>query len=307
MNPGQAYDVIIIGGSYAGLAAALPLARARRRVLVIDAGRRRNRHAEHSYGLLGHDGSAGATIAAKARGQLLSYATVQWLDGRVSEARREAAGFVVHAEGHADTLRARRLLLAYGVIDDLPDVPGLRERWGRQVFHCPYCHGYELRQGAVGVLARSPLALHHALMLPDWGPTTLFLNDSFVPDAQQAAQLAARGVRVEAGKVAAIEGEAQPTIVLSDGRRVDLAGVFTQSIIEPAGSIAQQLGCEIESGPMGRHIQTDAMKATSVPWVFACGDVARPAGSVPLAVGDGTLAGTAVHASLIREAAGLPS
>lgn len=290
------YDVIIIGGSYAGLAAALPLARARRQLLVIDAGQRRNRFADRSHGFLTQDGAKAADIAAVAREQVLAYGTVQWLDASATGARPVENGFEVETDGAA-VHTARRLVLAGGVVDTLAEVPGLAERWGRQVFHCPYCHGYELQQGRIGVLATSELAMHQALLLPDWGRTTLLLNDCFTPDAQQLAQLQARGVRIESGAVQAITGQAD--VRFDDGRVLAFDGLFTAPQSRVESPVARALGCEISAGPMGSVIQTDALKATTVANVFACGDAARLGGSVPLAVGDGTMAGLAAHRSLV--------
>ncbi|MCD2513365.1 NAD(P)/FAD-dependent oxidoreductase [Comamonas endophytica] len=290
------YDALIIGGSYAGLAAALPLARARRKLLVVDAGQRRNRFAEHSHGFLTQDGSKAADIAALARAQLMAYETVEWLDAMVLGAQRNGQDFQVDIEGGPARM-AKRLVLALGVVDTLPEVPGLAQRWGQHVFHCPYCHGYELQQGRIGVLATSELSLHQALLLPDWGATTLLLNGSFEPDAQQRAQLQSRGVTIEATAVREITGHAD--VILEDGRVQAFDGLFIAPRSHVASPVAAALGCEFSEGPMGAVIQTDAMKATTVPGVFACGDAARFGGSVALAVGDGTLAGVAAHRSLV--------
>lgn len=174
------FDAIIVGGSYAGISAALQLARARRKIMVIDAGRRRNRFAATSHGFLGQDGRAPGDIVADARKQLAAYPTVEFADDYVEAVGKTNDGFSAQTKSHGD-FETRRIILATGVADDLPDVPGLRERWGKSIFHCPYCHGYELDQGKIGVLAVSDMSMHHALMLPDWGPTTLFLNGAFVP------------------------------------------------------------------------------------------------------------------------------
>lgn len=292
------FDAIVIGGSYAGLSAATQLARARKRVLVIDAGRRRNRFALHSHGFLTQDGSDAAAIAATARDQLRSYPNVRWADGTAAHAQARGAGFAVTLDD-GTLFAGRRLVLATGVSDELPPVPGLAERWGRSVFHCPYCHGYELDAGRIGVLAVGPLSMHHALMLPDWGTVTFFLNDAFAPDAEQMAALAARGVTVERTAVARIEGEAGADVVLADGRVLPMADLFVASRMHAASPIASQLGCAMEDGPMGAYVQTDAMKASSIPGVFCCGDMARPAGNVAFAVADGAMAGVAAHRSLI--------
>ncbi len=292
------FDVIVIGGSYAGLSAALQLARARRRVLVIDAGQRRNRNALHSHGFLTQDGSKAADIAAIGREQLLAYPTVAWVNEKAMQAAAHGDNFIVtFADG--GTVGSRRLVLASGVSDTLPAIDGLAERWGSSVFHCPYCHGYELNEGDIGVIAASELSMHQAMLLPDWGRVTFFLNGAFDPDTAQLAALHARGVRIEAAPIARIEGQAD--VVLNDGRTVAMAGLFVMSRTDGAGALAQQLGCVVEEGPLGPFVQTDMMKATSVPGVFCCGDMARAAGNVAFAVADGAMAGVAAHRSLIAE------
>lgn len=292
------FDAIIVGGSYAGLSAATQLARARRRVLVIDGGQRRNRYASHSHGFLTQDGSGTAAIAAEGKAQLLAYATVSWLDGAAVQAAAspDDDGYdVTLADG--SVVHGRRLVLATGVIDELPPVDGLAERWGGSVFHCPYCHGYELEQGAIGVLATGPLSMHHALMLPDWGTVTFFLNGAFEPDAAQLAQLAARGVTVVRTPVARIDGVAD--VVMADGSRHAMAGLFVATRTRLASPLAAELGCALEEGAMGPFVRTDAQKASSVPGVFCCGDAGRMAGSVAFAVADGAMAGVAAHRSLM--------
>lgn len=295
------YDVIIIGGSYAGLSAALQLARARRSVLIIDEGQRRNRFASHSHGFLTQDGVDPARIAADARAQVMRYETVRWLSGRADRAARieasDASGvdFEVFANGQRHI--SRRLLLATGVKDILPAISGLAERWGKSVFHCPYCHGYELNKAQIGVIAGSELSMHHAMMLPDWGTTTLLLNDAFEPTAEQLQSLAMRGVSIERSPVEAISGHAD--IRLADGRTLSFAGLFALAPFEMTSPIPLELGLEFEEGPIGSAIRTDPMKETSMPGVFACGDAARPMASVALAIGDGNLAGAGLHRSLL--------
>lgn len=291
-------EFAVIGGSYAGLSAALQLARARRDVTVVDAGLRRNRVVDEAggtaHGFLSRDGEAPGAIAAEARRQLLRYATVRWLDGTARDAwQTEDGRFAFRIGDHA--VEATRLVLATGVRDELPSVPGLAERWGRSIFHCPYCHGYELEAGRIGIIAASELAQHHAVMLADWGTPTLFLNDAYRPSAHDLAALARRGTQVEAARILRIDGVAD--VVLSDGRTLSMNGLFTQPRTHIASPIAAQLGCALAEGPMGAFIQVDAMQQTSVPNVFACGDAARAAGSITLAVADGAMAGIAAHRS----------
>lgn len=290
------FDVAVIGGSYAGLSAAMQLARARRRILVVDAGLRRNRFAAASHGFLGQDGRAPDAIAAEGKRQLLAYPTVQWLDGEAAQAEPILGGFRVRMQS-GDEVRTRQIILATGVVDDLPEIPGLAERWGKHVFHCPYCHGYELGQGRIGVLAISPMALHQAMMLPDWGTVTLFTNEAIELDDAQRETLARRGVVIEPQRVAGIVDAA--TVQLTDGRRIVMDGLFTASRTRVSSPIAEQLGCQFEEGPIGTYIHTDAFKATSVKGVFACGDAARMAGNVAFAVGDGAQAGAAAHQALL--------
>jgi thioredoxin reductase len=290
------FDAIVVGGSYAGLSGAMQLARARRKILVIDEGTRRNRFADASHGFLGQDGRSPDAIQREGRSQLMAYETVTWVDGRVAEAEALGDGFAVRSDS-GERYEARRLMLATGVKDDLPKIPGLAERWGKGVFHCPYCHGYEIGQGRIGVLAASVMSMHHALMLPDWGDTTFLLNGAFTPDAEQAAALERRRVTVEAVPVRAIVNGSD--VELADGRVLPFDGLFTATRTHVASPIAEQLGCAFDESPNGTFIRTSMLKETSVPGVFACGDAARATGTVALAVGDGALAGTAVHQSLI--------
>jgi thioredoxin reductase len=290
------YDVIVIGGSYAGMAATLQLVRARKRVLVIDAGQRRNRYASHSYGFLGQDGVAPDEIARTARAQLLAYPTLTWCEGTASAAAGERDAFTVTmADGQ--TQRGRRLLLVTGVVDQLPPVPGLAERWGQSVFHCPYCHGYELDRGSIGVIATSAMQAHQAEMLTDWGQVTMLTSGILALELPVRRALVEHGVTIDDTGIERIDGQAD--VVLADGRRLSFAGLFAAPHCLPAGSLPATLGCGLEETPMGMQVRTDAAKETSVKGVFACGDLARAPHSVTLAVADGAWAGVQVHRSLL--------
>ncbi|WP_420132357.1 NAD(P)/FAD-dependent oxidoreductase [Rhodopseudomonas sp.] len=290
------HDVIVIGGSYAGMAAALQLLRARRRVLVIDAGQRRNRSADHSHGFLGQDGADPAEIAATARRQLEAYPTLTWIDGRAETATGQKDDFIVTAQDGAQHC-GRRVLFATGVSDTLPAIDGLQDRWGVSVFLCPYCHGYELDRGRIAVIATGPMSLHQAQLLPEWGEVTLFTNEAVTLDDAARSDLEARGVTIEHTLIARIAGQAD--VVLSDGRRLPFAGIFTASRNAPATPVAQSLGCALSETPFGTQIKTDDAKQTSVPDAFACGDAARLPHSLSLAVADGAWAGASLHRSLV--------
>ena len=287
------HDVIIVGGSYAGISAAFMLGRARRSVLVLDAGQRRNRFAESSHGFLGQDGESPAAIAEKGKREVLAYPTVTWEETFVKSVERTAEGFVLDGTYHG-----KRLVLATGVVDELPAIPGLSDRWGKSVFVCPYCHGYELDRGDLGVLATNPMSAHHAMMVSDWGrTTTFFLTGAAEPKEEELALLAKRNIVIERTPVSSVDGAI--TVHLADGRAVPLAGLFLGTRIRFAAPLAEQLGCTLDEGPFGPILKVDPMKQTSVPNVFACGDAAAMMNSVAIAVADGAMAGAAAHRSLI--------
>ena len=295
------YDALVVGGSWAGLSAAMQLARARRRVLVVDAGRPRNRFAHTSHGFLGQDGRTPAAILETARAQVLAYPTAELLHDQAARAEPGDGAFEVALASGA-TLRARRLVLATGIVDELPDVPGLRERWGTSVLHCPYCHGFEVADGRLGVLAVGEQSVHQALLLPDWSAdVTLFTNGAFEPTAAQLATLAGRGVRVEPRRVVELvgDGAALAGVRLADGGGVvGLDALFTASRTRMASPLAEQLGCAFDDGPFGPVIRTDARKETTVTGVYAAGDAARVPHNATWASADGVTAGVYAHQSL---------
>ena len=294
------YDAIVVGGSYAGLSAAMPFARARRPVLVIDAGQRRNRFAHAAHGLLGQDGRPPGDIVRDGRAELAVYPTVSFVDGTATAATPIDTGFAVTlADG--TTHAAARLILATGIVDELPDVPGLREHWGTGVLHCPYCHGYEVAGGRLGVVAFLPMAAHQALLISDWGPVTFFPNGIAPPDEETRAALTARGIAIEEGEVAAITGEPGRLtgVTLRDGRTVPLDAVFTGVPARMASDLPVALGCAFDDGPIGPIIRVDATMETTVPGIFAAGDAARPWSAIAAAVADGYMTGVSAHRSLV--------
>lgn len=300
--PAESFDVVIVGGSWAGLAAAMQLGRTRRRVLVVDAGQPRNRFARASHGFLGQDGRAPAAILDTFREQVLAYPTVQLRANEAVDARAlGGGGFEVDLRS-GGSVRAERLILATGVVDELPSVPGLAERWGTSVLHCPYCHGYEVADGRIGVLAASEMAMHQVLLLTDWSADlTLFTNGAFTPDAEQRDALAARGIRVETRPVDTLVGEAPELagVRLQDGEIVTLDALFTASRTRMASPLAERLGCAFDERPFGPIVRTDAFKETSVPGVFCAGDAARVPHNATWAAADGATAGVAAHRSLV--------
>lgn len=297
----MSYDAIVVGGSFAGLSAAMQLARARRRVLVIDAGQPRNRFAEASHGFFGQDGKPPFDILREATRQLTAYPTVRIVRGEATGAAQVDGGFTVALHDGREE-QAARLVLATGVRDELPPIPGMQERWGKTVLHCPYCHGYEVAGRALGVLANNPLFAHQAGLLPDWGPTTLFTQGIFEPNAEEAEHLVARGVQVERTPVVELLGDAPglDAVRLADGRIVPLQAIFTASKVHMASPLAEQLGCAFDEGPQGPYIRVGDKKETTVAGVYAAGDAAGPMHNATLASAGGVLAGVGAHQSLAR-------
>jgi thioredoxin reductase len=291
------FDVVVVGGGAAGLNAALVLARARRRVAVVDAGDPRNAPAGHMHGFLSQDGTPPARLLESGRAEVARYGGALIRD----EVARIDDGFAVQlSSGRA--LGARRVLVATGLRDELPDVPGLRQRWGRDVLHCPYCHGYEVRDQPIGVLGgQSPdLSLHLALMLPQWSSDVVFFphTDDLAPEHHE--QLAARGVHIAEGRVErlVVHDDAVRGVELADGQVVPRAAVFVGPRFVPRDELLRGLGCEI--GDDG-WVRTDATGRTSVPGVWAAGNVMDPRAQVVTAAGMGSVAAIAMNTDLLQD------
>ncbi|WP_349863482.1 NAD(P)/FAD-dependent oxidoreductase [Leifsonia sp. WHRI 6310E] len=299
----EGFDVIVIGGGAAGLSAGLMLARARRTVLVLDAGAPRNAPAAAVHGLFARDGVPPAELAAQGRAEVRRYGG-EVRSATVTDARADGDGFVVTAGG--DELSARRLLIATGLVDDLPDLPGVREHWGHDVVHCPYCHGWEVRDTAIGVLAFGPRAVHQALLFRQWSDdVVLFTNGFPVPGADESEQLAARDIRVVDGAVAAIESaDGRVTGVrLEDGSVVPRATIAIASPSLVRLPFAAGLGLTIAEHPsgMGEHLPADPAGRTAVPGVWAAGNVTDPFAQVGAAAAGAAFAAAQLNMELVQE------
>lgn len=294
------HDAIIIGGSFAGLSAATYLARGRRTVRVIDAGKPRNRFAEHSHGFLAQDGSNPLSMLETAKAQVEAYPTVTFTRGKAVSGSGEIDNFRIELDS-GEIVEGRRLILAFGISDELPDIPGLAERWGNTVIHCPYCHGYEFSDRQLGVLNLSPMSVHQAMLISEWGPTTFFIDEGMEPDAEALAELQRRGVKIERSPVRALcgQGKELSQVELEDGRLVPVDALYIGPRNRLNSEIAGIFGCAMDELPLGRTIRTDGLKTTTVPGIFAAGDITRGAHSVAWSVADGVTAGTAAHRSLV--------
>ena len=294
------HDAIIIGGSFAGLSAAMYIARGQKSAAVIDSGLPRNRFANRSHGFFAQDGSRPQDMLETARTQVMAYPTISFVEGKAATAVKTGDGFAVTLSD-GTVVESARLVLAFGLRDELPDIPGLAERWGKSVIHCPYCHGHEFAGRRLGVLSTSPMSVHHGLLIPTWGPTTYFLNGFPEPDAATLDELDRRGVTLERTPVVAVHGEGDTlsAVELADGRKVAIDALYAGPRSHLNSDIADQLGCATQDAPWGRMIQTDGFQETTVKNVFAAGDIARGAHSVTWASADGVTAGVAAHRSLV--------
>ncbi len=297
------HDAIVIGGSFAGLSAAMYIARARRPVCIIDTGSPRNRYAAHSHGFFAHDGSEPGAMLATARSQVAAYPTAAFIEGEAISAAQEPGGFSVKL-ATGEVLESARLVLAFGISDELPLIPGLAERWGKSVLHCPYCHGFEFSGQQLGVLYLSPRSIQQAMLIAEWGPTTLYLNGASEPDDASLTQLQKRGVAIESAPVRVLHGEGGEGTQLSaiefiDGRTSGLDALYLGPPTHLNSEIAQQLGCELDEGTFGSVIRTDDSKMTTVAGVYAAGDITRSVHNLTWASADGVTAGMAVHRSLV--------
>lgn len=285
----QPFDVAVIGGSFAGLQAALYLLRARRRVVLFDDALPRNRFAAHSHGFLGHDGMAPAAIKAQALAQLRAYPTLTAVEARVLTV---ATGFRLGWDG--GSAQARRLILATGQRDILPDVPGLAACWGITANQCPYCHGYELADLPTGILlGDQPHAGHYLRQVRRWaGALTVFDNGvRLAPET--LALIAEFGLAHVSGPLEALEHEAGVVraVRVAGAAKVPVQAFYLGSRSEPASPFAAELGCDMVEGHSGPYVKTDDWKRTSVPGVFAAGDLASATPAAIFATASGASAG----------------
>ncbi|MBC7893673.1 MAG: NAD(P)/FAD-dependent oxidoreductase [Sphingobacteriaceae bacterium] len=300
MNPSTSFDVLLIGGSVAGLSAALVLGRSRRTVLVLDAGKPANRQTPHSHSFLTRDGTPPAQLAALAREQALAYPTVTLRSATVMHAVREHGQFLVKTST-GDEFRAKRLLLATGVADQLPDLPGFAECWGISVLHCPYCHGYEVGDQRLGVLANGDAAFEFARLLLNWSrDLTLFTNGPATLSQSQAETLTRLGVGLVETPLTAIPHELGylSSLALADGRFHPLDALFARVPFAQTSDLGEQLGCEFDEWGL---LKTDDWGKTSVEGVFAAGDNSTLMRQVVAAAANGAKAAAFINRELVEE------
>jgi thioredoxin reductase len=292
----EIYDVAIVGGGAAGLSAALVLGRARRRVAVVDAGEPRNAPAAHMQGFLSRDGMPPAELLAAGRAEVLGYG-VDLIEGRVLGVE---AGFTLRLAG-GRALGARRILVTTGATDEVPDIPGIRERWARDLLHCPYCHGWEVRDEPIGVLGTIPGSAEFAQIVRQWSEDVVFFAHTYVLTTSERVGMEARGIRVVDGAVSrlVVEQDRITGVELTDGRVVARSTVFVRPGIVPhADGLLAELGVALDGE--GFPI-VDAMGGTSAAGVWAAGNAADPRAQVITAAGAGSAAAIAINADLVRD------
>lgn len=284
-------DVIIIGGSFAGLTAAMQLGRARRKVTVLDTGLNRNRYAEHAHNIFGHDGTPPGDLLKSARAQVAHYPTVELVSGRAVGISGEPDNFVVTtAEGA--TISGRRIILSYGIVDEFPAIPGFAESWGKTVIHCPFCHGYEVAGTRWGLVYSSPMSLHGAVLYANWtDDITLILDGHEIP-AEERGELDNRGVKIVDGKLASIQHDAGRIlgVTMQDGSTIALEALYAHPRNRPSADLHLQLGLETKDTPTGIMLAVGDMQLTSRPGIFAAGDLVTGMHSVTFANNTGSMA-----------------
>ncbi len=293
------YDVAIVGGGAAGLSAALVLGRARRRVIVIDGGQPRNAPAAHMHGFLSRDGMPPRELLAAGRKEASGYG-VEFAEDRVASIE---PGFAVNL-ARGGVVDARRLLLATGAVDELPAIEGVRERWGRDVLHCPYCHGWEVRDRPLGVVGIGGASVEHAKLIRQWSDDLIFFSHTSDVSKAERDELEALGIRVIDGEVRLllVDNDRLRGVVLGDGRLVERAALFIRPTMRPRlNDLLPHLGCELDD--LG-FVRVDRVGQTSVAGVWAAGNVANPRAQVITAAGEGSAAAIAINADLVQEDAG---
>ncbi|MBN9286210.1 MULTISPECIES: NAD(P)/FAD-dependent oxidoreductase [unclassified Flavobacterium] len=300
MKKNSVFDVIIIGGSYSGLAAAMALGRALKNVLVIDSGLPCNRQTPHSHNFLTQDGRTPKEIAAIAKQQVAVYDTVSFVAGKAVSGEKKANGFSIQTES-GEIWQASQLIFATGIRDVLPAIKGIAESWGISVLHCPYCHGYEVRNRKTGIIGNGEVAFEQAKLIANWTKElTVFTNGAATFTGIQRDKLAQHGISIEEKELVALEhtnGQVR-NVVFADHSKKAVDVLYIRSPFEQHCGIPEMLGCELtEEG----YLKTDASQETTVSGIYACGDNASRMRTVANAVATGTAVGMGLSRKMIME------
>lgn len=294
------FDAIIIGGSYAGLSAAMALGRALRNVLIIDSGLPCNRQTPHSHNFITQDGEKPSVIADKAKAQVLKYHTVHFHEGLAVGGTKTEKGFTIATQS-GDEFTAKKLIFATGVKDIMPEIEGFSECWGISVIHCPYCHGYEVKNERTGILANGDFAFHYAQLIHNWTKDlTIFTNGKSTLTKEQTDKIAAHHIPIIEKEIALLKHENGnlQQVIFKDHSTFDLKAIYSRPDFEQHCKIPEKLGCELtEQG----FLKVDMFQKTTVANIFACGDNTSPMRSVANAVATGNLVGAMVNNVMLEE------
>ena len=300
MKDNQQFDVIIVGGSYSGLAAAMALGRALRKVLIIDSGKPCNRQTPHSHNFITQDGKTPKEISTLAKHQVEQYNTVQFFNGLATNGVKTNSGFEIHTES-GKKFAARKLIFATGIKDLMQDIPGFAESWGISVLHCPYCHGYEVRNELTGILGNGNYGYEFSALISNWTKDlTLYSNGPSTLTTEQTTKLQQHNIAIVEDKVEKLQhqnGYLQQ-IIFKGGKSAPVKAIYIQTPFIQHSSIPQLLGCQLNDDG---YIKVDPAQKTSVPGVFACGDNTTRLRTVANSVAMGTTAGMMVNKELIEE------
>lgn len=300
MKDRKQFDIIIIGGSYAGLATAMALGRALRNVLIIDSGKPCNRQTPHSHNFLTQDGKTPREISILAKQQVLAYNTITFFDGFATKGLKTSNGFEIQTES-GDKFTAAKLVLATGIKDIMPKIAGFSECWGISVLHCPYCHGYEVKNEITGILGNGEYGFEFSKLISNWTKDlTLFTNGPSTLTDEQKTKLEKHSIEIVEKEIKEMEhlnGQLK-NIIFKDGSKQTVKAIYTRLPFKQNFTVAEQLRCELtEDG----YIKIDAFQKTTTKDVYACGDNTTRMRTVANAVGMGTLTGMTVNKELVDE------
>ena len=297
MTDSKNFDVIIIGGSYSGLSAAMALGRALRNVLIVDSGTPCNRQTPHSHNFITQDGEEPHVIAEKARHQVLQYPTVKLINALAESGSKTENGFSITTDA-SETFEAKKLVFATGLKDNMPNIKGFVACWGISVIHCPYCHGYEVKHEKTGIFANGDVAFHYAQLINNWTKDlTIFTNGASTLTSEQTEKIARNNIQIIEKEIAELDHKDGhlKQLLFKDGSRHELKAIYHRAAFEQQCKIPQELGCELNEQGL---FKVDMLQKTTVEGVFACGDSASPMRSVAYAVAAGNIAGAALNNGL---------
>lgn len=300
MKNNKQYDVIIIGGSYSGLAAGMALGRSLKKVLIIDSGQPCNRQTPYSHNFLTQDGKKPGEIAALAKQQVMCYPTVEFFSGLATDAEKTEYGFEIRTDS-GEKFNASKLIFATGIKDIMPDIPGYAESWGISVLHCPYCHGYEVRNQKTGILGNGDFGFEFSVLISNWtDDLTLFTNGKSTLTKDQMVKLRKHNINIREAEIEKLEHENGyiKWIHFKDGSNTPVNALYARSAFVQHSAIPELLGCEINDEG---YIRVNAAQKTNIEGIFACGDNCTRMRTVANAVAMGTTAGMMINKELIEE------